>query len=77
MYREFYAALPSTLLPIVVMAFFLAAFVVVVVRTFVLKRRRDYESVAALPLADAPAATPAPASPALESDPSAAREVKR
>jgi cbb3-type cytochrome oxidase subunit 3 len=54
MYREFYAALPSTLLPIVVMAFFLVAFVVVVLRTFVLKRRRDYDGVAALPLADDP-----------------------
>lgn len=77
MYREFYAALPSTLLPIVVMAFFLAAFVLVVVRTFVLKRRRDYERVAALPLADAPPAAPDPESAAFESDATAAREVNR
>jgi cbb3-type cytochrome oxidase subunit 3 len=54
MYREFYAALPSTLLPIVVMAFFLVLFVVVVLRTFALKGRRDYDRVAALPLADDP-----------------------
>lgn len=54
MYREFYSALPSTVLPIVVMAFFLVLFVVVLLRTFVLKRRRDYDRLAALPLADDP-----------------------
>jgi hypothetical protein len=54
MYREFYAALPSTLLPIVVMAFFVVVFAVVLLRTFVLKRRRDYDRMAALPLADDP-----------------------
>lgn len=71
MYREFYSALPSTVLPIAVMAFFLAAFVIVVLRTFVLKRRRDYDRVAALPLADDPLAEPPSrsATPASEAPP--------
>jgi len=72
MYRDFYSALPSTLLPIVVMTFFLVVFAVVLLRTFVLRRRRDYDRLAALPLADDPPAGPA-------SDPAAAvpHEVTR
>jgi hypothetical protein len=38
------------------MVFFVVAFVLILLRTFVLRRRRDYDRVAALPLADAPAA---------------------
>jgi len=53
-FREFYSALPSTLLPLVVMVFFAVVFAGILVRTFVVKRRHDYDRVAALPLADAP-----------------------
>lgn len=55
MFREFYSALPSTLLPLVVMVFFVVVFGVILLRTFALRRRHDYDRVAALPLADAPA----------------------
>jgi len=50
-YREFFRGLDSPALPIAAMLFFLIAFVLVLLRTFVWKRRRDYESDAALPLA--------------------------
>jgi len=52
MYREFFAGLESIELPLVAMAFFVLIFAVVVVRTFVIKRRRDYDEMAALPLSD-------------------------
>lgn len=54
MYREFYSALPSTAWPIAVMGFFLVAFAVVLLRTFVFHRRRDFDDVAAMPFADDP-----------------------
>ena len=50
MYREFFRSLQSTDLPLATMLFFLAAFVLVLMRTFVWKSRRDYDPVAALPL---------------------------
>jgi cytochrome c oxidase cbb3-type subunit 4 len=52
MYKQFFAALDSTALPLAAMAFFVLAFVVVVVRTFSLKRTNDYDAVAQLPLDD-------------------------
>lgn len=51
MYREFFRGLDSPVLPIAAMLFFVVAFVLVLLRTFVWKRKRDYESDAALPLA--------------------------
>lgn len=70
MYREFYSALDSTTLPIAAMLFFFVVFLLVLVRLFVLRRRRDYDALAALPLDDAEAVR----SPAV-SNPSA-REVQ-
>jgi len=52
MYREFFSGMTSTTLPMVAMAFFFVAFVLVLVRLFVLRRRRDYDPIAALPLDD-------------------------
>lgn len=52
MYKQFFAALDSTALPLAAMAFFVLAFVVVIVRTFSLKRTNDYDAVAHLPLDD-------------------------
>jgi hypothetical protein len=49
-YREFYSALASTALPLAAMGFFVVAFLLVLLRTFLLRRRDDYDSVAALPL---------------------------
>jgi hypothetical protein len=51
-YREFFAGMDSTVLPLAAMAFFALAFALVLLRTFAWKRRRDYDSVAELPLAD-------------------------
>jgi cbb3-type cytochrome oxidase subunit 3 len=49
-YREFYSDLTSTALPLAAMGFFVVAFLLVLVFTFRLRRRADYDSVAALPL---------------------------
>lgn len=50
MFREFYAALDSPALPLAAMGFFLAAFALMLVRTYAWKRKRDYDEIAALPL---------------------------
>ncbi|MCB1007871.1 MAG: hypothetical protein KDB94_03150 [Acidobacteria bacterium] len=52
MYREFFAAMDSPVLPLVAMAFFALAFALVLLRTFAWKRNKDYDSVADLPLED-------------------------
>jgi len=52
MYREFFAAMDSPLLPLAAMAFFAVAFALVLLRTFAWKRPKDYDSIAELPLAD-------------------------
>lgn len=52
MYREFFSAMTSHALPLAAMAFFVVAFALVLARVFVLRRRADYDSVAALPLDD-------------------------
>jgi hypothetical protein len=49
-YRDFYSALTSTALPLAAMGFFLVFFLFVLLRTFLARRREDYDSVAALPL---------------------------
>jgi hypothetical protein len=51
-YKEFFANLESATLPLVAMAFFVFAFVLVLLRTFLYKRKTDYDDVAALPLED-------------------------
>ncbi|MFN7941034.1 MAG: CcoQ/FixQ family Cbb3-type cytochrome c oxidase assembly chaperone [Thermoanaerobaculia bacterium] len=50
MYREFYAALDSPLLPLVAMLFFAVAFGLVLLRVYGRARRSDFDAVAALPL---------------------------
>ena len=52
MYREFFSAMTSHALPLAAMAFFVLAFALVLARVFLLRRRGDYDSVAALPLDD-------------------------
>jgi len=52
MYREFFANLESATLPLVAMGFFVLAFVLILLRTFVYKSKDDYDDVAALPLED-------------------------
>lgn len=51
-YKEFYAGMDWSVLPIVGLLFFLVAFGLVVLRTYAYKSRADFDSVAALPLAD-------------------------
>lgn len=55
MYRQFFAALDSPALPLAAMGFFLAAFALMLARTFLWKRKSDYEAIAALPLDDSEA----------------------
>ncbi|HSM15046.1 MAG TPA: hypothetical protein VLA66_13345 [Thermoanaerobaculia bacterium] len=52
MYQEFFSNLESATLPLVAMGFFVFAFVLVLLRTFLHKRKSDYEEIAALPLED-------------------------
>lgn len=52
MYRQFFTGMESPLLPLLAMGFFILVFVLMLLRTFVAKRRSDFDSVAALPLAD-------------------------
>jgi len=52
MYRQFFAALDSPALPLTAMGLFIAAFVLMLVRTYVWKRKADYDPIAALPLED-------------------------
>lgn len=52
MYREFFAALDSPALPLAAMGFFVAAFALMLVRTYAWKKKADYDPVAALPLDD-------------------------
>jgi hypothetical protein len=51
-YRQFFAALDSPALPLAAMGFFLVAFVLMLARTFLWKRKSDYDPIAALPLDD-------------------------
>lgn len=52
MYRQFFANLDSAALPLLAMFLFMAAFALVLVRLFVGSRRRDFDPVAGLPLAN-------------------------
>jgi len=58
MYREFYSAMASPALPLAVMAFFLGTFAVVLLRVLLVKRRHDFDAIAALPLDDTAASAP-------------------
>ena len=60
MYREFFSGMSETTLPLVTMAFFIVAFALVLARLFLLRKRRDYDPVAALPLDDASTTDSAP-----------------
>jgi hypothetical protein len=50
MYRQFFANLDSAALPLLAMFLFMAAFALILIRLFARGRRRDFESVAGLPL---------------------------
>jgi cytochrome c oxidase cbb3-type subunit 4 len=52
MYRQFYAGMDLTHLPLFALLFFLAVFLGVVAWLFVARRSRDFEAVSLLPLAD-------------------------
>ncbi|MBE2250755.1 MAG: CcoQ/FixQ family Cbb3-type cytochrome c oxidase assembly chaperone [Myxococcus sp.] len=54
MYKQFFANMESTTLPLLALVIFLSAFLVLVARTFLFKRKGDYEPLAALPLNDEP-----------------------
>ncbi len=52
MYKQFFAGMSFTALPLFAMALFLVFFALVVLRTFALRRKTDFDAVAALPLQD-------------------------
>lgn len=52
MYKQFFAGMEFTALPLFALALFLVFFVAVTVRVFALHRKADFDAVAALPLND-------------------------
>jgi len=52
MYRQFYADMDFTHLPLFALLFFLAVFLGVVAWLFLARRSRDFEAVSLLPLAE-------------------------
>ena len=52
MYRTFYEDMPYPWLPVVVMLAFVGVFAAVLIRTFVFRRRADFDPMASLPLQD-------------------------
>lgn len=54
MYKQFFAGMEFTALPLFALGLFLVFFVMVGVRVFVLRARADFDAVAALPLNDQP-----------------------
>lgn len=54
MYKQFFAGMEFTALPLFALALFMVFFVAVTVRVFALQRKTDFDAVAALPLNDQP-----------------------
>lgn len=52
MYKEHFANMEWTALPIIALVMFLAMFVLMLLRTFAYKTKQDFEPVAQLPLND-------------------------
>lgn len=71
MYRQFFSGMEHTGLALFAMALFLTLFALMFVVVFGLRRRRDYDAVAALPLDDSSTAHPSD-----PFDPSGHPEVK-
>lgn len=52
MYKQFFAGMTFTALPLFALALFLVFFALVLVRTFAFRRARDFDAAAAMPLDD-------------------------
>ena len=52
MYKTFYEGMSLSELPLFALVLFVSLFLVVVVRTFVLRRARDFDRLAAMPLGE-------------------------
>ncbi|MGV3619612.1 MAG: CcoQ/FixQ family Cbb3-type cytochrome c oxidase assembly chaperone [Archangium sp.] len=52
MYKQFFAGMTYTALPLFALALFLVFFAAVFVRTFAFRRARDFDDAAAMPLSD-------------------------
>jgi hypothetical protein len=52
MYQAFYSQLTFAWLPQLATLFFVTVFAIALVRLFVLRRRHDFDSIAAMPLFD-------------------------
>ena len=73
MYREFFQGMSYTHLPLFALLLFVALFVGVLVHVLLVRRPSDYDALASLPLADAPASRGTPAG----GTPSPARAARR
>jgi cbb3-type cytochrome oxidase subunit 3 len=54
MYRQFFAGMEFTALPLFALALFIVFFALVAVRVFALRGKKDFDAVASLPLHDEP-----------------------
>jgi hypothetical protein len=52
MYKQFFANMESTTLPLFAFFVFVTAFLLMLARTFLFKRKGDFDPLAALPLRD-------------------------
>jgi len=52
MYKQFFAGMEWTALPIFALGLFMAMFVLMVLRTFAFKTKRDFQAHSELPLSD-------------------------
>jgi len=52
MYKQFFANMESTTLPLFALTVFFAAFLLMLARTYLFKRKGDFDTLAALPLVD-------------------------
>ena len=54
MYRSFYAGMSLTDLPLFALVLFMAVFLAVIVRTWVFRRREEFDALSRLPFDDSP-----------------------
>lgn len=52
MYKQFYANLDSVTLPLFALGVFVTAFLLMLARTYLYKRKSDFDPMAAMPLTD-------------------------
>ncbi len=58
MYKQFFAGMSFTALPLFALALFLVFFALVFLRTFAFRSKRDFDAMASLPLHDSEESKP-------------------